>query len=357
MSEAPAAADVLLSRRVQEMVINGEEPSGPYICRGGEEEEEEEEPCSNTSDIPTIDLSSFLNHGETDQTEELDKLRSALSSWGLFQAVGHGMCTSFLDKVLQVSRGFFQQPMEEKMKYAKGLKDFEGYGADPPPQEGQPLDWSDRLYLNVHPQDMRNYSFWPKNPESFREVLEEYTEKIKTVTELTSKAMARSLNLEESCLHRQFGERSQLSARFNYYSPCQRPDLVLGLKPHSDGSGYTVIIQDEAGLQVLKNDKWFTVPKNPHAILVIMGDQMEIMSNGIFKSPVHRVLSSSESDRISVAVFYTPEIGTEIGPEKGLFFNDEERRVYKRVKDYADLHWENFQSGKGMRALLHIAHV
>ncbi|CAH9056531.1 unnamed protein product [Cuscuta epithymum] len=274
-----------------------------------------------------------------------------------FMAIGHGMCTSFLDKVLQVSRGFFEQPMEEKMKYAKGLNDFEGYGADPPPQEGQPLDWSDRLYLNVHPQDMKNYNFWPKNPDSFRQVVEEYTDKIKMVIEMTSKAMARSLNLEESCFHRQFGERSQLSVRFNYYSPCQRPDLVLGLKPHSDGSGYTVIIQDEAGLQVLKNDKWFTVPKNPHAILVIMGDQMEIMSNGIFKSPVHRVLSSSERDRISVAVFYTPEIGTKIGPEKGLFFNDEERRVYKRVKDYADLHWENFQSGKGMRALLHIAHV
>ncbi|CAH9088502.1 unnamed protein product [Cuscuta europaea] len=74
------------------------------------------------------------------------------------------MCTSFLDKVLQVSRGFFEQPMEEKMKYAKGVEEFEGYGADPVPQEGQPLDWSDRLYLNVHPQDMRNYKFWPKNP-------------------------------------------------------------------------------------------------------------------------------------------------------------------------------------------------
>nr|GME16081.1 protein SRG1-like [Ipomoea batatas] len=353
------AADVLLSKRVQEMVINGEEPSGQYICRVGEEEDDHDAHTfkAKSTIIPTIDLSCFLhNHQEESYVTELHKLRSALSSWGCFQAIGHGISTCFLDKILQVSREFFEQPMEEKMKYAKGVRDFEGYGGDPVPQDGQPLDWSDRLFLNGYPEDRRNYNLWPKYPHSFREVLEEYTEKMKMVTEMVSKAMAKSLHLEENCFLKQFGERSQLDSRFNYYPPCERPDLVLGLKPHSDGSGYTIIMQDEIGLQVLKDHKWFTVPKNPHALLILMADQMEIMSNGIFKSPVHRVLSSSKRDRISIAVFYTPEVGKEIGPEEGLL-NEENQRVYKKVKDYADIHWENYQSGRGMRPLLHIAHV
>lgn len=109
-----------------------------------------------------------------------------------------------------------------------------------------------------------------------RNVLEEYTEETKKATELVSRAMAKSLNLDENCFLKQFGERSQLAARLNYYPPCKRPDLVLGLKPHADGTGYTTIMQDEVGLQVLKDDKWFTVPKNPQAILVLMGDQMEV---------------------------------------------------------------------------------
>lgn len=112
-----------------------------------------------------------------------------------------------------------------------------------------------------------------------RDVLEKYTEEMKRVTELISTAMAKSLNLDENCFLRQFGGRSQLSARFNYYSPCKRPDLVLGLKPHSDGSGYTIIMQDEVGLQVLKDDKWFKVPKNPHSLLVLMADQMEVRNS------------------------------------------------------------------------------
>lgn len=99
------------------------------------------------------------------------------------------------------------------------------------------------------------------------------------VIELTSKGMAMSLNLEENCFLNQFGARPMLQTRFNYYSRCPMPDLVLGLKPHSDGSGYTIILQDEVGLQILKDDKWFTVPKNSDALLILMADQMEVNSN------------------------------------------------------------------------------
>ena len=72
------------------------------------------------------------------------------------------------------------------------------------------------------------------------------------------------------------------------------------------------------------------------------------MTNGIFKSPVHRVLSNSERDRISVAVFYTPEVGKEIGPEDGLV-NERTPKLFKMVKDYADTHFGYYQ--RGMRAL------
>lgn len=72
------------------------------------------------------------------------------------------------------------------------------------------------------------------------------------------------------------------------------------------------------------------------------------MSNGIFKSPVHRVLSNSKRDRISVTVFYTPEVGKEIEPEQGLV-NEENPKLYKKLKDYADIHWKYYQ--KGLRAL------
>ncbi|XP_049412226.1 protein SRG1-like isoform X2 [Solanum stenotomum] len=295
-------SEVLLSKRVQEMVLHGEEPLGPYICRSGEDNDGKED-IMDTSPIPIIDLNllSSSTTSDNEREQELEKLRSALSSWGCFQGIGHGIQTSFLDKIRQVSREFFKQPMEEKNK----------------------------------------------------EVLEDYSEKMKMVTEITSKAMAKSLKLEENCFLEQFGKQAQLHARFNYYSPCQRPDLVLGLKPHADGTGYSIILQDEVGLQVLKDGKWYTVPKDPTALFVLMGDQMEVMSNGIFKGLVHRVVSNSERDRISVAMFYTPELGKEIGPEDDLV-NMDRPRIYKKVTDYAETHWKFYQ--RGLRAL-HTAHI
>lgn len=72
------------------------------------------------------------------------------------------------------------------------------------------------------------------------------------------------------------------------------------------------------------------------------------MTNGIFKSPVHRVVTSSEKERISVIVFYTPEVNKEIRPEDGLI-NEERPRLFKNVKDYADIHMEFYN--RGQRAL------
>lgn len=341
-------AEVLLSKRVQEMVLSGEEPPAPYRCGGGGNVEDVASPLSL---IPIIDLSLILPSApSSEKEEELQKLKSALCSWGGFQAIGHGIPSSFLDKIRRVTRDFFQQPMEEKGKYSKTVTEFEGYGADPVPEEDQPLDWQDRLFLDVSPEDRRKMKLWPENPKPFRDVLEHYTEHTTLVADSISKAMAKSLNLEENCFLNQFGEGRLLQARFNYYPCCQRPDLVLGLKSHADGSGFTVILQDDSveGLQVLKDEHWFTVPTVPDALLVLMGDQMEIISNGIFKSPVHRVLTNSKRDRISVAMFYTPEPEKEIGPEAGLI-NEERPAAFKKVKNYADIHWEYYQ--KGMRAL------
>ncbi|KAH0850897.1 hypothetical protein HID58_095149 [Brassica napus] len=68
-----------------------------------------------------------------------------------------------------------------------------------------------------------------------------------------------------------------MDTRFNLYPPCPRPDKVIGVKPHADGSAFTLLLPDK-----------------------------DIMSNGIYKSPVHRVVTNREKERISVATFCVP---------------------------------------------------
>lgn len=69
------------------------------------------------------------------------------------------------------------------------------------------------------------------------------------------------------------------------------------------------------------------------------------MSNGIFKSPLHRVTANSHSERISVAAFYLPDTEAEIEPDEGLI-SEERPQIYRNLKNYAAINFECFQSGK-----------
>ncbi|XP_017435600.1 protein SRG1-like isoform X2 [Vigna angularis] len=127
--------EALLSKRVQEMVRNGEEPPPPYVRR---DVNYTQIVPSTLCSPPIIDFGLISSSTPlTKQKEELQKLRSALSSWGCFQAINHGTSSTLLDKVREVAREFFTQPMEQKKIISKGVKEFEGYGADPVPEEGK----------------------------------------------------------------------------------------------------------------------------------------------------------------------------------------------------------------------------
>ena len=100
------------------------------------------------------------------------------------------------------------------------------------------------------------------------------------ITEVILKAMAKSLNLEDTCFLEQMGEQPAMFARFNLYPPCPRLDLVLGLKPHADGSAITFVLQDKEveGLQFLKDNQWIRVLVIPQALLINIGDQVEVIA-------------------------------------------------------------------------------
>ncbi|GAB2289162.1 hypothetical protein Dimus_023465 [Dionaea muscipula] len=127
--------------------------------------------------------------------------------------------------------------------------------------------------------------------------------------EVVLKAVARAMKLEEHVFLKGHGEEGEMTLRFNLYPCCPTPERVLGVKPHGDTSTITILLQDKdvEGLQVLKDGKWFKVPIiHDAAIFINVGDMAEIMSNGIIKSAVHRVVTNSISERISLAVFCGP---------------------------------------------------
>uniref|UniRef100_A0A0D9YRA6 Fe2OG dioxygenase domain-containing protein n=1 Tax=Oryza glumipatula TaxID=40148 RepID=A0A0D9YRA6_9ORYZ len=218
-----------------------------------------------------------------------------------------------MDELTSASKEFFRQPLQMKREFSN-LNDgeqfrAEGYGNDKVRSKDQILDWSDRIYLKVEPEDERNLALWPKHPSSFRDALHEFAVRCRRVKRDVLRAMARIAGLDDDDQHfvDQLGGRATVHARFNYYPPCPRPDLVMGIKPHSDGTVITVL-------------------------LVARGaDGLQVMSNGMFRSPVHRVVNSAEKERISLAMFYAVDPERVIEPAAGLV--DEKRlTLYKKMK-------------------------
>ncbi|KAF3453062.1 hypothetical protein FNV43_RR03495 [Rhamnella rubrinervis] len=327
------------SNNVMEMPINSQEPPAQFIVKETRFGSVDGSPP--LASIPVVDLSQLFSE------DELDKLRSALCSWGCFQAIGHGVSSSFIDKVREVAEKFISLPLEEKQKSLRAVGESEGFGGNTVVSENQVLDWCNRLSLQVFPEHKRRLNLWPLNPHDFGETLLEYSLKIRSIMELVFKAIATTLKLDdENVFLKKFGEGSGLRAQFSFYPPCQRSDMVLGLKAHSDRSGVTVLLQDKQveGLQVRKDNSWYRVPVIPHAFLINLGDQMEILCNGIYKSPIHRVTTNTEKIRSSVAMFIEPAPEQEIGPVEELV--DEKRpKLYKTVKNYGAFNYECFQKG------------
>ncbi|KAK9083226.1 hypothetical protein Scep_029697 [Stephania cephalantha] len=355
VKEDPSSSS-LLAKHVQELAINGDEPPQRYIRKDRDREAPIDPSLSSSVPIIDLHLISSPNSSTQQKQDEIGKLKSALTSWGLFQAIGHGIPSSLLDELRGMAKGFFDLPVEEKKKYAMnkdGTQHYlEGYGNDLVVSEDQTLEWSDRLYLLIKPKDERKLNFWPENPSRFREVLNEYSLKSNLLAEFVLNVMAESLGLEGDYFLKQTGERGTAFARFNYYPPCSRPDHVYGIKPHADGGAITLVLQDKEveGLQVFKDGKWIKVPVLPDAILINVADQIEIMSNGVYKSPVHRVITNLEKERFSVAVFYVPDWEKEIEPAAKLISESTPRLFRKiKMKEYGDVYFQ--KTSRGIRAI------
>ena len=110
-------------------------------------------------------------------------------------------------------------------------------------------------------------------------MVDEYGEELVKLGERLMRILSSNLGVNEEQLQEAFGgEDFSACMRVNYYPKCPRPELALGLSPHSDPGGITILLPDDqvAGLQVHHGDTWITVNALPNAFVVNLGDQMQV---------------------------------------------------------------------------------
>ncbi|KAM7499291.1 hypothetical protein LguiA_023705 [Lonicera macranthoides] len=283
-----------------------------------------------SDEIPIVDF-SLLANGDDD---ELRKLDSACKEWGFFQITNHGVANNVLQRMKAASASFFELPFIEKKKYASAPNDIEGYGQTYVVSDQQKLDWNDSTFLIISPVHNRNMKCWPTKLPDFEEAVEEYSKEMDRVTTQILASMSAVMGMKRSSLKEAHGKMKQ-AVRMNYYPTCARPDLVLGVSPHSDSSSITLLLQDDdiIGLQIKHRGTWVPVKPLPNALVVNIGDALEVWSNGVYKSVEHRAVTNVTKARMSIATFVIPEEEVEVGPLETMMDDTERKRIlYRKIK-------------------------
>ncbi|XVF64613.1 hypothetical protein PTKIN_Ptkin09bG0182400 [Pterospermum kingtungense] len=266
--------------------------------------------------VPVIDL------GDPDEEKVVRVIVDASSNWGMFQVLNHGIPEEAIRKLKEVGKAFFELPQEEKEVYAKpvGSQSIEGYGTKLQKEVQGKKGWVDHLFQKIWPPEEINYRFWPKNPPSYRETNEEYSRHMNGVVNKLFRYLSLGLGLEEHEMKEAVGgEKLVYLLKINYYPPCPRPDLALGVPAHTDMCSLTILVpNDVQGLQACKDDRWYDVKYIPNALIIHIGDQVQIVSNGKYKSVLHRSIVNKEKTRISWPVFLEPPSEMEVGPHPKL---------------------------------------
>ncbi|KAG5246315.1 1-aminocyclopropane-1-carboxylate oxidase [Salix suchowensis] len=278
--------------------------------------------------VPVI---NFEHCGSYRRSEVVNEIRKASEIWGFFQMVGHGIPVSVLDDMLAGVRRFHEQHRDVKMEfYSRDRKQPVRFFCNGDLLVNRaPANWRDTIAFDFQDGKLDPELF----PETFREEVSQYIRHMiqmkKTLSELISEALGLPSDYLSSieCMETE-------SLVCHYYPACPEPDLTLGATKHRDPSLMTILLQDNmGGLQVRNQTQWVDVPPLQGALVVNIGDFMQLITNDKFKSVEHRVLVGQQGSRTSVACFFYPSAANKFKPYGAIkeLVSDDNLPIYRET--------------------------
>ncbi|KAL4318036.1 hypothetical protein GQ457_18G015260 [Hibiscus cannabinus] len=296
--------------------------------------------------IPTLDFSLLTSPNTDERSKAVQELRKACQDWGFFMVTNHGVPESLMKAIIQASGEFFELTEEEKRGFeGKHVLDPIRYGTSFNASVDKILCWRDYLKIFQHPEFHS-----PNKPPVFREIAAEYSRKVRQVAKEILRGVSESLGLEDDYIDKALNLEQGLQVlAANLYPPCPQPELAMGFPAHSDHGLLTLLIQNQiGGLQVQHKGKWVSIDPIPNSFLANIGDHVEILSNGKYKSVLHRAVVNNRDVRISIAMPHGPALDAVVSPAPKLVEDERNPPAYRamKYKDYLELQQTNMPNGK-----------
>ncbi len=266
--------------------------------------------------IPIVDFNDFL-HGTIDDRERVSKeLIEVVKKFGFVYLRNYGIQKDLVSKLFIMMKEFFDQSIEKKLAVKKSHETFCGYDA-----------LLEEKLTNQRPADLKeSYMIkqkgtpWPNEWQEFKEFMQMFHTRCYSLAIEILRSFAIGLDLDEGLFDTKFNNGDCALLRILHYPPL--PEYIeekqIRAGEHTDYGALTILFQDSVGgLEVqTTNGKWIPAPYYEDTVLINVGDVMEMWTNGLLKSTLHRVVNPPDErklkPRYSTAFFCDPDLDAEI---------------------------------------------
>jgi isopenicillin N synthase-like dioxygenase len=275
------------------------------------------------SSLPILDLSA-LDAGPDEASAFRSELRRVTHEVGFFYLVGHGIPQELIDEVLEVSRRFFDLPVEQKLAIENTHSpQFRGYTRVGGELTHGDVDWREQIDIGperavVAPVDgapeywrLEGPNLWPVELPEFRSAFERWDAELNTVALRLLRTWAVALGAPEDVFDPAFGDRPFPLTKVVRYPGESDGTPKQGVGSHRDGGVLTLLLIEPGkdGLQAEHEGQWIEAPALPGAFVVNIGEMLELATDGYLKATLHRVQSPLiGTDRISIPFFFNPAL-------------------------------------------------
>lgn len=267
--------------------------------------------------LPLVDVAPLLDgSGVTEAARQLD---SACRRYGFVRVTGHGVPAGQIDRLLELSRAFFALPDDVKAEIAMEHAGPAWRGWFPIGAEltsGVP-DGKEGIYFGEelpadHPAvvagtPLHGPNLFPAEPAGLRPAVLAWMDAMSSLGQTLLGALAIGLGLEHDWFARHMTAHPTTLFRIFHYPPGWAAGDDWGVREHTDYGLLTILAQDGTpGLEVRGPDGWIAVPPDTDVLVVNLGDMLERMTKGLYRSTPHRVRNESGAGRLSLPFFLDP---------------------------------------------------
>jgi isopenicillin N synthase-like dioxygenase len=269
--------------------------------------------------IPVIDISAA---GGTAR-----KIEEACRDIGFMTITGHGIRPEVVVAVRQAVIQYFSLPESMKLADRISRDNYRGYiptGFFSPAGDAGSADNYEgyKLHFEVADDDpiradcdLYGPNKWPDLP-NFRSSVLCYWRECDRVAQILLGALATVLGISRNDFLEYF-EQPLTNMTLLHYPPQASAADGFGIHPHKDTDALTILAPDAVGGLMIRcrgADEWIEARPSRNALIVNIGDLLELWSGGYLVSTPHKVINTSGAERYSFPYFAVPRFDTVVRP-------------------------------------------